>query len=113
MAPEVPRGREDLFYDLKTRAETDMGTFKDLMKKGHREEGKQWFEDHKSTIKAYGFVEAMGHKLTEINGEIRRVQDLPESKMSAEAKRERINFFKNKKEDILEKTIQFRLKAEQ
>ena len=113
VAPEVPRGREDLFYDLKTRAETDMGTFKDLMKKGHREEGKQWFEDHKSTIKAYGFVEAMGHKLTEINGEIRRVQDLPESKMSAEAKRERINFFKNKKEDILEKTIQFRLKAEQ
>ena len=113
VAPEVPRGREDLFYDLKTRAETDHGTYMDLMKKGHKEEAQQWFKDHAGTIKAYGFVESMGHELTTLNGEIRRIEDLPESKMSAQEKRDRITKFKNIKEDILAKTIQFRLKAEQ
>ena len=113
VAPEVPRGREDLFYDLKTRAETDHGTYMDLMKKGHKEEAQQWFKDHAGTIKAYGFVESMGHELTTLNGEIRRIEDLPESKMSTQEKRDRITKFKNIKEDILAKTIQFRLKAEQ
>ena len=111
IAPEVPRGREDLFYDLKTESDTAMGTFKDLMKKGHPEEAKQWFEENKGAIQASGFTAAAGKALIDINANIRRLEDLPETKMSPTEKHKQINFYKTKKEEILEQTIKFRLKA--
>jgi hypothetical protein len=40
-----------------------------------------------------------------------RLEDLPETKMSPTEKRKQINFYKTKKEEILEQTIKFRLKA--
>jgi hypothetical protein len=111
IAPEVPRGREDLFYDLKTESETAIGTYKDLMRKGHPEEAKQWFAENKGAIQASGFTAAAGKSLIDINANIRRLDDLPETKMSPEEKRKQINFYKTKKEEILEQTIKFRLKA--
>jgi hypothetical protein len=111
IAPEVPRGREDLFYDLKTESETAIGTYKDLMRKGHPEEAKQWFAENKGAIQASGFTAAAGRSLIDINANIRRLEDLPETKMSPEEKRKQINFYKTKKEEILEQTIKFRLKA--
>jgi hypothetical protein len=112
IAPEVPRGREDLFYDLQQRSDTAMGTFKDLIKKGHEAEAKQYFKDHEGAIKAYGFTSQVGKDgLVKINAEIRRLSDLPADKMTPEEKRQQINFFKKKKEDILEQTIKFRESA--
>jgi hypothetical protein len=111
IAPEVGRGREDLFYDLQQRSNMAMGTFKDLMTKQHKEEAQQYFKDNVGVIKAYGFTEAAGKALIDVNAQIRRISDLPESKMSAQEKRQQINFYKKKKEDILEQTIKFRLSA--
>ena len=111
IAPEVGRGREDLFYDLQQRSSMAMGTFKDLMTKQHKEEAQQYFKDNVGVIKAYGFTEAAGKALIDVNAQIRRISDLPESKMSAQEKRQQINFYKKKKEDILEQTIKFRLSA--
>jgi hypothetical protein len=111
VAPEVPRGREDLFYDLKTRSDTAMGTFKDLIKKGHKEEAQQWFKDHEGEIKASGFTAGAGKTLIDINAEIRRIEDLPANRLSPEEKRQQINFYKKKKEEILDQTIKFRLSA--
>ena len=111
VAPEVPRGREDLFYDLKTRSDTAMGTFKDLIKKGHKEEAQQWFKDHEGEIKASGFTASAGKALIDINAEIRRIEDLPANRLSPEEKRQQINFYKKKKEEILDQTIKFRLSA--
>jgi hypothetical protein len=112
IAPEVPRGREDLFYDLQKRSDTAMGTFKDLIKKGHEAEANQYFKDHEGAIKAYGFTSQVGKQgLVKINEEIRRLSDLPEDRMSPQEKREQINFYKKKKEEILEQTIKFRESA--
>jgi hypothetical protein len=111
IAPEVPRGREDLFYDLKTRSDTAMGTFKDLIKKGHKAEADQWFKDNQGEIKASGFTAGAGKALIDINAEIRRLEDLPDTRMSPDEKRQQINFYKKKKEDILDQTIKFRLSA--
>ena len=111
VAPEVPRGREDLFYDLKTRSDTAMGTFKDLIKKGHKEEAQQWLKDHEGEIKASGFTAGAGKALIDINAEIRRIEDLPANRLSPEEKRQQINFYKKKKEEILDQTIKFRLSA--
>jgi len=111
VAPEVGRGREDLFYDLKQRADVAMGTYKNLMQHGHKEEGKEWFNDHKGEITAYGFTESANQSLVNVNAEIRRIEDLPASKMTPELKRQKIDEYKRIKENILEQTIQFRLKA--
>jgi len=111
VAPEVPRGREDLFYDLKTRSDTAMKTFTDLVGKGHKEEAQQWFNDHKGEIQASGFTGQAGKALIDINAQIRRIEDLPASQMSPDEKRQQINFYKKKKEEILDQTIKFRLSA--
>jgi hypothetical protein len=111
IAADVPRGREDLFYDLQERADRANETFKDLNKKQHATEAKQWFDENKQLIIASGFTTGAATSLKSINAEIRRLSDLPAEKMSAEEKRQKINFYKNKKNDILEQTIAFRLKA--
>jgi hypothetical protein len=111
IAADVPRGREDIFYDLQERADRAMETYKDLQRKQHPKEAKQWFDENKDLIVASGFTTAAATSLKLVNSEIRRLSDLPEDKMSPEEKRKQINYYKNKKNDILEQTIKFRLKA--
>ena len=111
IAPDVGRGREDLFYDLQQRSNTAMGTFKDLMKKGHEADAQVWFKNHEGAIQAYGFTEAAGKGLQEINAQIRRLEDMPANKLSPADKRQQIDFYKKRKEEILEQTIKFRLSA--
>jgi len=113
VAPDVPRGREDLFYDLKQRTEVAMATYRDLMKNQKPEEAKLWYKDHVNEIKAYGFTQQAGKELADINSNIRRIEKLPESQKNAEQKRADINNLKLTKERILEQTIRFRLQAEQ
>jgi len=110
--PEVPRGREDLFYDLKERSDKKYETFVDMMKKQHPKEAKEYREENKGLIAAHGFVTGADAELKRINAEIRRLSDLPSEKMSSDEKRARITRFQEQKNRILEKTIQFRLKAE-
>lgn len=109
--PEVPRGREDLFYDLKERSDKKYETFVDLMKKQHPREGQKYREENKGLINAHGFVTQADADLKRINAEIRRLSDLPESKMSSAEKRAKITKFQETKNNILEQTIKFRLKA--
>jgi predicted RNA methylase len=111
VAPEVPRGREDLFYDLKARSDVAMTTFKTEMKNMNPTQGKKWFEANKGLIQANGFTQSAGASLNAITGQIRRIEDLPLKEMSADEKRKEINFLKGKKEEILQDTIRFRLKA--
>ena len=111
VAPEVPRGREDLFYDLKGRSEVVMKTYKNEMMNHQTAEGRKWFEANKGLIQAYGFTQSAAQSLNSITGEIRRIEDKPLSVMSADEKRLQINRLKQKKEDLLEQTIKFRLKA--
>ena len=111
VAADVPRGREDIFYDLQERADRAMETYKDLQRKQHPKEAKAWFDENKDLIIASGFTTAAATSLKSVNSEIRRLSDLPAEKMSAQEKRDKINYYKNKKNDILEQTIKFRLKA--
>lgn len=110
--PEVPRGREDLFYDLKERSDKKYETFLDMMKKQHPKEAQEYRAENKGLIAAHGFVTGADADLKRINAEIRRLSDLPAEKMSSEEKRARITKFQEQKNRILEKTIEFRLRAE-
>jgi hypothetical protein len=110
IAADVPRGREDLFYDLQERTDKAMETYKKLAQR-QRPEATEWFKDHKELITASGFTTQAASSLKYVNAEIRRLSDLPESKMNATQKREKIRYYQNIKNGILEQTIAFRKKA--
>jgi hypothetical protein len=111
VAREVPRGREDLYYDLAERANEKYDTFMNLNKNQRSDEAKKYFEKNKGLIVAHGYTAGVETPLKKINAEIRRVSDLPASKMSAEAKRERMTELQNIKNNTLKDVIEVRKKA--
>ena len=108
IAPEIPKGNEELFYDLKSRAEMARGTMVKLYQDQHTEEAQSWQKAHEGLIKAYGFTESAGKSLAAINKEIQRTADLPESQMTKEQKKVRMTELQKTKQIILDKTIEFR-----
>jgi hypothetical protein len=111
MLSDVPRGKEELFYDFQEHSDVAYKTFEDLAKHGHKEEAARWMEDHKDMIKGYGYTSQMANNLKEINGEIRRISDQPPGKMTPDQQRARINELSLLKNKILDEVTAFRLKA--
>ena len=109
--PDVPRGREDLFYDLKERSDKKYATFVNLLKNQRTQAGQEYRQENKGLIAAHGFVTGADTELKRVNAEIRRIADLPEAKMSGAEKRAMTTRLQEIKNRILEKTIDFREKA--
>lgn len=107
--PDIARGREDLYYDLKTKTDEAYRTHQDLLKKGRKEEAAEWFKENKDLIRIYGYTSAIESNLKEINGEIRRIGDNP--KMSSKEKRDRINQLQDLKMKALKDVITMRKRA--
>jgi hypothetical protein len=111
VAREVPRGREDLYYDLAERANEKYNTFMSLNKPLHAAEAKKYFQENKGLITAHGYTSAIESNLKKVNAEIRRTSDLPSSEMSSDAKRERMTQLQNIKNNMLKDVIEMRKKA--
>lgn len=109
--PDVARGREDLYYDLKSKTDEAYKTHQDLLKKGRKEEAAEWFKENKDLIRVYGYTSSVESNLKELNGEIRRIGDLPEGKMDSKQKRERINELQQIKMRVLRDVISMRKRA--
>jgi hypothetical protein len=109
--PEIPRGKEDLYYDLKEHADRAYFTFMDLNKKGHREDAKKYYEENADLIRGYGYTSGVETSLKEINAEIRRTADLPSDQMSPDMKRQRMNDLAMTKNRMLDEVIAFRKRA--
>ena len=111
VAREVPRGREDLYYDLSERANEKYNTFMSLNKPLHAEEAKKYFQENKGLIVAHGYTAGIEAQLKKLNAEIRRTSDLPSAVMSPDAKRERMTELQNVKNNMLKDVIEVRKKA--
>jgi hypothetical protein len=111
VAREVPRGREDLYYDLTERANEKYDTFMNLNKNQRSAEAKKYFQENKGLIIAHGYTSGVETPLKKINAEIRRVSDLPASEMSGDAKRKRMTELQNIKNNTLKDVIEVRKKA--
>jgi len=108
--PPEPRGREDLFYELKQRSDEAYNTWETMNKRGYELKAEQYFEKNKSTIMVHDYIVNAEAGLKEINAEIRRLSDDP--RLTPEEKREQITIFQQQKNDILESVNQERLRAE-
>jgi hypothetical protein len=109
--PDVPRGREDLYYDLKSKTDEAYKTYMDLQRKGRREEAADWFKENKKLIQVYGYTSSIEADLKRLNGEIRRLSDLPKEKMSPDAKRKRMTELQEIKGRMLKDVISMRKRA--
>jgi hypothetical protein len=107
----VPRGPEDVYYDLKERSTKVHNTFVDMMKKGRTEQAKEYRKENELLFKAYGYTNGVEQGLKQLNAEIRRIGDLPGDKLSPAEKRERITYYQQKKNDILKDVIEYRKRA--
>jgi hypothetical protein len=111
VAREVPRGREDLYYDLAERANEKYNTFMSLNKPLHAEEAKKYFQENKGLITAHGYTAGVESQLKKLNAEIRRTSDLPSAVMSPDAKRERMTELQGIKNNMLKDVIEMRKRA--
>ena len=112
---DVPRRNENLYYDLKERADKVYGTFQDLVK-NDRKKAEAFREANIKMIQAHGYTSGIEQNLNQINIQIRRLgrsEDLTkeEREMTAAEKREKINYFNQKKQDILKDVIERRKAA--
>jgi hypothetical protein len=110
LAPE-PRLREDLFYTFKEESDRVYDTWVKMQKRQMKGDAKQYFEENKDLIKSHGYVAKAESMLKKINGEIRRIGELPAEKMSPEEKRERITELQSTKNKVLKGVIDQRIKA--
>jgi hypothetical protein len=108
--PPEPRGREDLFYDLKKRSDEAYNTWETMNKRYHKEDAKEYFKENKSLIRTHDYITNAEAGLKEINAEIRRMSDDP--RLTPTEKRKRITYFQRQKNNILESVNQERLRAE-
>jgi hypothetical protein len=108
VAPDVARGPEDLFYDLKDRAEEKDKTFNKLHERGRHEEADKYFEKNKALIEAAGYTKDVSNSLQDINKEIRRIGESAETVMTANQRRDRIKELQEMKSEMLDDIARYR-----
>lgn len=108
--PPEPRGREDLFYELKQRSDEAYNTWETLNKRSRVSDAREYFKENKALIQVHDYIVNAEAGLKEINAEIRRLSDDP--RLTPTEKRNRITYFQSQKNNILESVNRERLRAE-
>jgi GNAT superfamily N-acetyltransferase len=111
MRPEVPRGREDLFYKLKDDTDRKYRTYMKLTERDNQAEAQAYINRHPNLVAYYEYTSEMDAQLKEINSAIRFIGETRDPSYTPELKRREIQEFLNLKQDILEGIEQFRKEA--
>jgi hypothetical protein len=111
MRPEVPRGREDLFYKLKENTDRKYRTYDRLTERGNPGEAQAYFNRHPNLIAYYEYTSEVDAQLKKINAEIRFIGETQDPSYTPEIKRQEIQALLNLKQDVLEGVEQFRKEA--
>jgi DNA-binding protein H-NS len=111
LRPEVPRGREDLFYKLKDDTDRKYRTYMTLANRDNKAEAQAYINRHPNLIAYYEYTSEMDAQLKEINSAIRFIGETRDPSYTPEIKRREIQEFLNLKQDILEGIEQFRKEA--
>ncbi len=99
---EVPRGREDLFYDFKEAVNEKYQTWKKMMDRGDDAAADAYIEKHGDVAAMYEYINETEADLKEINSEIRRLGETREKDMTPRERRLEIEDYKRLKADILD-----------
>ncbi len=109
--PEVPRGKEDLFYDLKEKSDA---VYKTYMKKLEREkfdEADNYLEKYEGLIAAHAYVTEVEAALKDLNSLIRRFGETSSTEMTKTERREQITEIQKNKNELLQPVLEIRREA--
>jgi len=108
MRPDIPRGREDLFYDFKELAEKKYKTYMKMIEREDDEAADKYLEKHGDVAGMYEYITETEQDLQELNAEIRRVATSRSKDMSPKERRELITEYEQIKQDVLEPVKELR-----
>jgi Large polyvalent protein associated domain 38 len=108
---EVPRGREDLFYDFKDRVNEKYKTWTKMMDREDFAAADEYVKKHGDVAAMYDYVNETENELKEINAEIRRIGETKAKDMTPEERRKEIQKFQDLKQEILDPVKQLRREA--
>ena len=100
--PEVPRGREDLFYDLRDQVDSKYQTFTTKLGRLQGEEASKYLNENIDLIKYHKYVSKMGDKLNEVNNAIKLYGTGKLPGITPQERRERIEQFQEIKNIALQ-----------
>jgi hypothetical protein len=104
VTPPVPRGREDLFYDLKKLTDQKYDTFMALVDRNDKEAANAYLAENKRLVGYREYTNQVDAALKELNAEIRRVGELKVgegSPLTSAGKRDKITKLQMKKNQVL------------
>jgi hypothetical protein len=111
LRPEVPRGREDLFYRLKDATDRKYNTFNRIIQRGDFAEADRYLQRYPNLIAYYDYTTQMANDLKDINSAIRFIAEVKDPSYTAERKRTEIQELMVLKQEVLEGIEQFRKEA--
>jgi len=111
LRPEVPRGREDLFYRLKDATDRKYNTFNRIIQRGDFAEADKYLQRYPNLIAYYDYTTQMANDLKDINSAIRFIAEVKDPAYTAERKRAEIQEHMVLKQEVLEGIEQFRKEA--
>ena len=99
---EVPRGKEDLYYDLKGVVDTKYQTWKKMMERGAYEEADAFLDKNDAAISMHDYIRDTDAELKDINSEIRQLGESKDQNLSPKERRKEIDEYKRIKNEILD-----------
>ena len=111
LRPDIPRGREDLFYDFKERVDKKYATYMKMVEREDDQAADAYLEKHGDLIGMKEYITDTENELKEINAEIRRIGTTRSKDMSPEERRREMDDYQRLKLEILEPVKEMRREA--
>jgi hypothetical protein len=111
LRPEIPRGREDLFYDFKERVDKKYATYMKMVEREDDQAADAYLEKHGDLVGMKDYITETEEELKEINAEIRRIGTTRSKDMSPEERRKEMDDYQRLKLEILEPVKEMRREA--
>jgi hypothetical protein len=105
---EVPRGREDLFYDFKDVVFEKYKTWKKMIDREDFDAADAYLAKHGDVAAMYEYINETEAELKDINAEIRRLGETRSKDQTPKERREQIDEFKRLRNEILDPVKELR-----
>jgi hypothetical protein len=105
---DIPRGREDLFYDFRDRVNEKYKTYMKMIDREDFEAADEYLKKNGDVAAMYDYINETENELKEINAEIRRIGETKAKDMTPKQRREEIKKFQDIKQQILDPVKQLR-----
>lgn len=108
---EIPRGREDLFYDFKKEVFQKYKTYQKMIEREDFDAAEAYLDKHGDVAGMYTYINQTESDLKEINAEIRRLGETRSKDMTPKERRQEIDELQQIKFEILEPVRELRREA--